>query len=117
MNTAPPLVVIHASGRGRFTTTIDGKPLVARPTTNPEYGSARELLHRGYRDGPCQFAHEGTDLVASSVMSIYAAAKLTVEDGDRTGLRTVRADATATPRQTMPRTVGIAGLQAETMSG
>lgn len=81
------LITIHPARRGKSTTSIAGTPLVGRPTNNPEYDSCRELLRRGYPDGPASFIRVGSDVVASSVRSVHAAAKLTVVEDTTRGPR------------------------------
>lgn len=87
--TATLVVTIHPTRRGLYTTVIAGKPLLSRPTRDPEYASCRELVRRGYADAPVLFIRVGSDIIASSVRSLYAAAKLTVVEDTTRGPRVV----------------------------
>jgi hypothetical protein len=82
------ITMIPTNG-GRFTTAIDGHPLVTAPTTNPEYGSCRALVARGQADGPVQFRHVGSQIVSSRIRSIHVGATRQTIEGDGSGLRRV----------------------------
>lgn len=85
---APVLVTLHSAGRGKFTATLDGFPLVSRPCSSIIFAACRALLAAGVSDGPARFRHAGSCWAFDvMVRSVHVAAKLVALDRQRSGLR------------------------------
>jgi len=81
------LVTLHSVGRGKFTATLGGYPLVSRPCSSVVFAACRALVAAGVSDGPGHFRHEGSRWTFDAkVRSIHAAAKLVALDRQRSGL-------------------------------
>jgi hypothetical protein len=84
---APALVTLHSAGRGKFTATLGGYPLVARACSSIIFAACRALTAAGVSDGPARFRHNhSTHPFDATVRSIHASAKLVALDRQRSGL-------------------------------
>ena len=78
-------LVLVPAGIGRYVATLDGKS-IARPTRQPFLDAARVLLALGHDPATLiEASHRGSAIVA--MRSTCEAAKWTVEESDRGGLR------------------------------
>ena len=71
-------IELEYTGRGKFQATLDGEPLLDRPTRTPVFGSCRVLAARGI-SGRLEWRH-GSGPIAGHVASIAAGAKLTISE-------------------------------------
>jgi hypothetical protein len=79
-------LVLVPAGIGRYVATLDGKSIV-RPTRQPFLDAARVLLALGHDPATLiEASHRGSAIVAMR-STIGEAAKWTVEESDRGGLR------------------------------
>jgi hypothetical protein len=87
--TAMPIVVtLHPVGRGKFTASCDGYPLVERASSSVIFAACRALVAKGIPDGPARFRHAASlHAFDAEVASIHSAAKLIALDRQRSGLR------------------------------
>ncbi len=81
------LVTLHPAGRGKFTASLDGFPLVERPCSSVIFAACRALVAAGAPDGPARFRHANSaNAFDAEVQSIHAAARFVILDRQRSGL-------------------------------
>lgn len=87
-NVTPVVVTLHSVGRGKFTASLNGYPLVERASSSVIFAACRALVAAAVPDGPAQFRHEtSVHAFDASVKSIHAAANLVTTDESASGLR------------------------------
>lgn len=87
----PIVVTLRAAGRGKFTATLDGHPLVERPSSSIIFAACRALTAAGVPDGPAWFRQAGSAHAVDAVVpSIAAGADFVAYDPSGGRLRIVR---------------------------
>lgn len=79
-------VVICEAGHGRFLAVVDGTE-IAVTSRDPEHAICRAMVEADLPDGPVEFIHGPSGMVAMRAKSAHAMAKWTVVADDKIGYR------------------------------